>query len=239
MIIDQRRYTTESGKTAEFFDLQKARGFDLLTAFLERLVGYFYTIDDGPEQIVHLWRYKDVAEWETLQPRLYAIAELKPYFATARRILVRQENSFLTPFSEPALSPLWSLRDWLPAAGPVFRHHPELTVRETTLAFAPSALPQYLEVLAARAPHAAGFGSGLIGAFKTLVGRQHVVTFYRCTGGQFGDSDFSPSSACEHWTAIDAATRDLAPERTDRLLKPAPLPILSPMFDMSRAAIST
>jgi hypothetical protein len=227
MIIEQRRYTAVPGKTGDFFALQESRGYDMVQDILRRLIGYFHTVDDGPEQIVHLWRYDDAAEWTALLHGLYQLPELKSYFTTVRRILVRQENCFLAPYPVPALSPLWCRRDWLPASGPVFHYSPDLTVHETTLAFAPASLPIFLDVLLREVSDDAGVAQGLIGTFTTLIGRQHVVTLYRCCGGSEFPTNLPNWS---DWSAIDGALSELTPERSERVYKPAPFPTLSPLF---------
>ncbi len=54
MLIEHRAYTLRPGNLDAFMQAQLDRGFELVGAIMERLIGYF-VVRSGPEdQIVHL-----------------------------------------------------------------------------------------------------------------------------------------------------------------------------------------
>lgn len=55
MILEHRAYTMQIGLLERFYELQVERGFDAIAPVLDRLIGYFSTVDGPLEQVVHLY----------------------------------------------------------------------------------------------------------------------------------------------------------------------------------------
>ncbi len=97
MIVDQRTYTVQIGKLRDFLALYAAEGLAVQTEHLGPPMGYFTTEVGDVNQVVHLWRYTDMADRE----RRRAALEADPRWLAYRRKagadgqLVRQQNTLL------------------------------------------------------------------------------------------------------------------------------------------------
>ena len=61
-IVDHRTYTLHPGKTNEYLETYEKHGFAIQTKHLGQPVGYFFSEIGPMNQIVHIWKYKNLAE---------------------------------------------------------------------------------------------------------------------------------------------------------------------------------
>ena len=233
MLIEHRAYTARPGHLKAFFEAQIERGFPLVQPILDRLVGFFSTTAGPDDQIVHLYRFDSYEDWVKRLHGLYGVAALQPYFAKVRPMMLAQANKFLVPAPVAALTPyLGNGNDWLPGQRTVGRASPEWLVDESTATLFPGGLPKYWE--AARDP-ALGTGSvateHLFGVFYSLVGQQHEVVTYRYYPS-FAAREAHRESLARN-TAYQSFMRTvsaLAAKSETKLLRPAPIAQMSPLF---------
>ncbi|MBX3643504.1 MAG: NIPSNAP family protein [Rubrivivax sp.] len=97
MIVDQRTYTVQIGKLRDFLALYAAEGLAVQTEHLGPPMGYFTTEVGDVNQVVHLWRYTDMADRERRRAALEADPRWLAYRrkAAADGQLVRQQNALL------------------------------------------------------------------------------------------------------------------------------------------------
>ncbi len=237
MIFECRRYTLQPGRMEEFVALQHRRGFDGPNAgFISRVIGYFETVTGTPEQVIHLYRYDSYEDWIEKLHGLYAIPELGFYFTEARAMVDRQETGFFQPAPVAELCPLWhGETDWLPGPGQErwdLREMPDLVVEETLEAFKPGGLPVYWQAMTECGLEAtAPLRRDTIATWSSMTGRLHVVASYRLfsslTEREERRREASEGTAM---AAFNEALRPILRERTTTLLRPVPVPQMSPLF---------
>lgn len=101
MILDHRTYTLHPGRIAEFLKLYEAEGWPIQTEHLGQPYGWFVSMDIGElNQVVHIWRYRDLADREQRRAKLAADPRWQSYLGKAGAYLQRMENKILrgTPF---------------------------------------------------------------------------------------------------------------------------------------------
>lgn len=97
MIVEERIYTVEIGKTADYFRLYEAEGLEVQVAILGKLIGYFST-EIGPlNQIIHMWGYDSFEERTKRRAALFADERWKSYIAKVRPFIKTQESKILIP----------------------------------------------------------------------------------------------------------------------------------------------
>jgi hypothetical protein len=214
LLIERREYVFRPGGLQGFLDAQSMLGFDAQNRpTLARLINYFV---DG-DRVVHYWRFDDYDDWMARLHRRDPGRE--PYFRKVRPLMLEQENRFLLPAPVAALTPLWGNgNDWLPGAAPVadLAKHPQLVVEEHILDFDPGALPEAWEALRTLPAIA-----GLLGCLYTLVGRQHEIILLRWHADR---------SACDRHAGDLRHVESLAAKSGARVMMPAPLAPMSPLF---------
>lgn len=96
MIIDHRTYTLYPGKLPALLELYAAEGYPVQTQYLGEPYGWFVSSDIGElNQIVHLWKYTDLADREQRRARMQADPRWQAYLAKAAPLLMRMENKIL------------------------------------------------------------------------------------------------------------------------------------------------
>lgn len=236
MLFEQRTYTLQPGNTDAFWAAQQARGFDLVRPILERLVGYFRTKGGAREQVIHLYCFDDYHDWVERLHGLYGVPELEPYFRTVRPLMLAQENEFLAPAPLTELCPHWgdgrgkAVRAALGASAPALGG--DIVIEQVTAQLLPGGLPAYWEGwrrhgLRCGAPATAR----LLGVFSTLVGAQHKITSYRWHRDlRQHDEHAAALAACQPWQRFLESIQDVVVRYETRLLAPAPLAPMSPLF---------
>ena len=235
MILEQRTYTVHPGNMAAFWQVQVDRGFDIIRPVMERALGTYRTIEGTAEQVVHLFRYDDLNDWQARLRSQYGLPELLPYFAKVRPMMARQVNAFWLPAPIDAAVPLWSGgRDWLPGDTPIasLADHPDLVIEQETLSLQPGKLPLFWPLLekdgmAALAP----LDEGLIGCFYAMIGVQHQVVWYRWADSvETLRARRRKAATGREWARYSKALRGMSTDRETRILAPAPVPAMTPLF---------
>ena len=234
MLIEHRAYTLHLGAEARFWEAQKERGPDGLRPILDRLIGSFATRSGAHDQIVSLYRYDGFDDWQSRLMGLYGQSRLQPYFRVVRPLIARQDNCLLAPAPLPGLTPHWGNgRDWLPVDGPLLRQPAQgSVVEETVLRFAAGGVPACWE---AWRQHALGdepaAGDGLLGAFNTVVGPLNQVLLLRqFASGAALEAHRERLRGHPAWLSFLRTLAPLAVASEVRLLQPAPLPDMSPLY---------
>jgi len=237
MVIEHRAYTMKPGNLARFYELQVERGFDgaLAPIMRECLIGYFATTSGPYEQLVHIYSLDDLEDWRRRYADVYVVPELQPYFESVRPLMLQQENKFLMPAPIDAISPLYGEgRDWRPGDAPLadMARLPNMLIEEQIISLAPGGLPKYWAAyeefaLAAVSP----LQSNLIGCFFNLIGRLHQVSHF-----WFFD-DMADRQRRHNAVAMDPRWREfldqiqpLVVSQESKLMTPAPVPDMSPLF---------
>ncbi len=235
MLIERRCYTLKVGKLGAFWRAQEDRGYELVRPMLERLIGYFSAVSGPADQVVHLYRYDSFDDWQSRLHGLYTVPELEPYFKTVRALMTAQENAFLKPAPLEALSPIWGGEsDWLPSDGPLFEgaNATQVIVEESTHLLLPGTLPAYWTAWSE-----AGVGAmqadaaSQLGSFVAVVGQQHEVRHYRVHASfEARQSDAAALTSEAGWKRFLDAIAPHCVRSEQKLLRPAPMPSLSPLF---------
>ncbi|NDZ17525.1 NIPSNAP domain containing protein [Variovorax sp. WS11] len=235
MLIERRCYTLKPGGLGAFWRAQEDRGYESVRPILERLIGYFSAVSGPADQVVHLYRYDTFDDWQTRLHGLYAVASLEPYFKTVRALMTFQENAFLSPAPLDALSPIWnSERDWLPLNGPLFEgeHASLVLVEESTHLLMPGTLPAYWAAWANAGVSAMqADAASQLGSFVGVVGQQHEVRHYRVHASfEARQADNAALTSDPRWKEFIHAIAPLCVRSERKLLQPAPMAPLSPLF---------
>lgn len=224
MFIEQRTYTLRPGTLERFWQLQQERGFEVVRPIMERLVGYFGKAEEDYDQVVHLYRYDSHDDWIARLHGLYGKPQLDAYFKDVRALMLAQENTVLAPAPSRWLTPiLGNGKDWLPEFGPLMpsSESKPLSLTIQTVDFLPGTLPSAWQTLEAETVDKQ-FDSDLLGAFVTVIGRQHRMIIYRMTS--VGRADEYPPN-----TWLDAHG-DVIVASVCKEFQIAPFPVLSPLF---------
>ena len=104
MIVDHRTYTLHPGKIKTFLELYGAKAWPLQQQYLGDCVGWYVSTDIGQlNQVVHLWRFKDLNDRAERRTRMQADPQWPGYAEAAAPLIQHQENKILTasPFYQP------------------------------------------------------------------------------------------------------------------------------------------
>ncbi len=92
MYVEERMYTLQPGKAAEYFKTYEEHGLSVQLRHLPHLVGYYVT-EMGPQNlIVHLWAYDSLDQREKCRAALQADPAWQAYVAKNRPLMISQET---------------------------------------------------------------------------------------------------------------------------------------------------
>lgn len=235
MLYEQRRYTLRPGTTSAFWQAQVDRGFDLVKPIQQRLVGYFHNLNGPGDEITHLYRYDSFDDWKERLHGLYGVPSLQPYFKSVRALMTAQQNQFFSAAPITALNPLWKDgtdeapgSPGLPPAGAT----PDSLIEEQSTILLPGTVPAYWQAwhTVLHGPDAAGTDN-MLATLVSLVGRQHQIVTYRHFSNTVALESYRYARAhAPLWSDFLATTEPLTVSNEIRLLRPAPLEELSPLF---------
>lgn len=103
MIVEERIYTMQPGRTAEWLAFYGERGLPIQQRLLGRLIGFFQSEIGTLNQVVHLWAYESLADREQRRARLNADTDWQAYLRDSPKVILKMQNRILTPV---AFSPL-------------------------------------------------------------------------------------------------------------------------------------
>lgn len=238
MLFEQRCYSFKPGAVPAFWQAQIDRGFNLVQPIQQRLVGYFQGVTGPLDQVTHLYRYDSFDDWKQRLHGLYGVPALEPYFRTVRALMSAQQNQFFTLAPVTELNPIWGEgRDWTPdQPSPTLpRAAPDSLVEETTTVLLPGAMPAYWQAWRSFVRDAELLDAeSLMVSLVSMVGRQHQVVVYR----QFPDMKtrderLAVRQDIEGWRALQKILAPMVVSQQTRLMRPAPLAELAPLFYQS------
>jgi len=97
MIIDHRTYTLHPGRIKAFLELYQNRAWPLQLKYLGDCVGWYTSTDIGQlNQVIHLWRYTDLADRAARRARMLADPDWPGYAEAVAPLIQHQENKILT-----------------------------------------------------------------------------------------------------------------------------------------------
>lgn len=97
MILDHRTYRLRVGALPEYLVLYEKEGYAAQSRHLGAPVGWFYT-EIGPlNQVVHIWKYDDLADRDRKRAGLQADPEWQAFVAKAAPYIEHMENKILRP----------------------------------------------------------------------------------------------------------------------------------------------
>jgi len=235
MIVERRAYEVDAGNEAEFWATQRDWYWPPeIGDYFNHLIGYFETTERGAKQIVHLYRYASLADWEGRYQALYK--RFPPHlFNVVRRLLSAQETGFMAP----AMIDLPNLPDLDRPVGPpegyaLYGQDPPegLVVQEVVTDFLPGGLFAHWDAIRAHASPSKALRHNLIGMFHSTIGRLHRKYEYRWFASREEAAAHAQVLACDKQGA-DIALKSaphLAAVAT-RYLRPAPFGWLRPLFE--------
>jgi len=101
MILDHRTYTLHPGKLNDYLRLYESEGWAVQTEHLGAPYGWFVSHDIGElNQIIHIWKYEDLADRERRRGKLFADPRWLAYLPKVQALMQHQSNKILrgTPF---------------------------------------------------------------------------------------------------------------------------------------------
>ena len=102
MIVEQRTYTCHPGQSRAYLALYEAEGLAIQKKILGRMVGY-YRSETGPlSQIVHLWAYESLADYERRSQARDAHPDFPAYLAASEHLITAQETRLVRAAAMPA-----------------------------------------------------------------------------------------------------------------------------------------
>jgi len=100
MIVDHRTYTCHPGKLNDFLAIYQEKGLPVQLRTLERMVGWYTSMDIGPlNQVVHMWAFDDLADRAARRAKMAADPEWAVYLKAATPLLINMENKILSATS--------------------------------------------------------------------------------------------------------------------------------------------
>ena len=95
-VIDHRIYTIKPRGMAEFLEVFETLAMPVLLRTLGRPLG-FYVSDIGPlNQVVHLWAYESLADYDRRRKARDADPDFPAYLRASAHLIVAQETRLLS-----------------------------------------------------------------------------------------------------------------------------------------------
>lgn len=234
MILEHRAYTMQPGCLERFYELQVERGFDAIRPVIDRVIGYFSTVDGPLEQVVHLYAFASLEDWRERLHGLYGVPELEPYFQKVRPIMLAQENHILLPAPLPELTPHFAADSWWQTGDAPLANArgKDIVVEERVISLTPGQLPRYWDLMAKHGLAAiSALETNQLGTFFMMVGPLHQVYHYWFFGG-FDDRTRRQNAVRMNpeWARFQEEIRPYVAGQRAKLMVPAPVPEMVPIF---------
>jgi hypothetical protein len=95
MYVEERMYTVQVGKAAEYLKNYEEHGLQVQLKHLPHLVGYYFC-EVGPQNlIIHLWAYDDLNQRERCRAAMQADPAWQAYLPKNRAIMISQETRIM------------------------------------------------------------------------------------------------------------------------------------------------
>jgi hypothetical protein len=95
MYVEERMYTLQAGKSAEYLRNYEEHGLAVQLRHLPHLVGYYFTAIGPQNLIVHLWAYDSLDQREKCRAAMQADPEWKKYLEKSRPLMETQETRIM------------------------------------------------------------------------------------------------------------------------------------------------
>jgi hypothetical protein len=95
MYVEERMYTLQVGKAAEYLKHYETEGMAVQLKHLPHMVGYYFN-EVGPQNlIVHMWAYDDLNQREKARAQLQADPGWQAYLMKIRPLMLSQETRIM------------------------------------------------------------------------------------------------------------------------------------------------
>jgi hypothetical protein len=95
MYVEERIYTLQVGKAAEYFRNYEEFGLKVQLRHLPHLVGYYVT-EVGPQNVViHLWAYDDLNQRDRCRAAMQADPDWQAYLQKNRPLMLAQDTRIM------------------------------------------------------------------------------------------------------------------------------------------------
>ena len=102
-IVDLRVYTIRLRKTAEFIDVFDRLAMPIQLKYLGRPLGMYTSAVGQLNQIVHLWGFPDMGEFERRHARRDKDPDWPAYLRASENLITAQENRLIRRIELPSL----------------------------------------------------------------------------------------------------------------------------------------
>lgn len=102
-IVDLRVYTIRLRKMAEFIDIFDRLAMPVQLKYLGRPLGMFTSAVGPLNQVVHLWGYSDMGEFERRHAERDKDPDWPAYLKASEHLITAQENRLIRQIEMPSL----------------------------------------------------------------------------------------------------------------------------------------
>jgi NIPSNAP len=99
MIVDIRTYTLIPRKLATYIEIFEKHGLPVMTRHGLELMGYYVSYIGPLNQVVHLWRYENLADMEKKRAARDADPAWGEFLSLTEGMLLLQEDKVMRPAS--------------------------------------------------------------------------------------------------------------------------------------------
>ena len=238
MVIEYRAYKMKLGDLHRFYQAQINRGFDGVMAPIMRdaLLGYFSYVSGASENLIHLYKLKDLEHWRKLYNNIYEEPELQDYFKSVRKLISSQENKFLIPAPIKSISPLFKDDTIRNRENPPLcdvQEYPNMVIEQQTISLIPGGLTRYWEAYELCALNAISpIATNWIGCFYTLIGQLHKVYNFWFFNDQY-DRDRRQHAVTMNpkWNEFIDLIKPIVTSQKSHFFTPVPIKYMCPLFN--------
>ncbi len=95
MYVEERNYTLQVGKAAEYFKNYEEFGMKVQLRHLPHMVGYYVTEVGAQNVVTHLWAYDDLNQRDKCRAAMQADPDWQAYLPKNRPLMVSQETRIM------------------------------------------------------------------------------------------------------------------------------------------------
>ena len=95
MYVEERIYTLQVGKAAEYFKNYEQFGMKVQLKHLPDMVGYYTTEVGELNLVIHMWAYDDLNDRERRRAAMQADPEWQAYLVKNRPFMISQETRIM------------------------------------------------------------------------------------------------------------------------------------------------
>jgi hypothetical protein len=95
MYVEERIYTLQVGKAAEYFKNYEQFGMKVQLKHLPNMVGYYTTEVGDLNLVIHMWAYEDLNERDRMRASMQADPEWQAYLVKNRPFMISQQSRIM------------------------------------------------------------------------------------------------------------------------------------------------